>query len=223
MMEIPCGVIISCQAGKGMPFYNTTALKPLIHEILNARVAGLRLNGADKIRETRKLSEDVPIIGLAKKTIDGVIRITPYARYIREIWKSGCNWVAVEAVHQSLNRFPELKEIINEEKIPCIADISTLDEAIAAEQYGFVAITTALSGYRHCEFQAKPFDPPDIHLVEKCAERVHIPVIAEGRYHDRKDVKRAFNAGARAVCLGTAVTRPKLIAEFYKEWEQEVV
>jgi N-acylglucosamine-6-phosphate 2-epimerase len=192
-------------------------------DVMMAQVACIRLNGADKIKDTREWSPDVPIIGLAKKTIEGVVRITPYARYIREIWKAGATWVAVEAVHQSLNRYPGLKECIEDEKIPCIADISTLDEALRAEQYGFVAVTTALSGYRHCEFNAEPFDPPDLHLVEKCVEKLRIPVIAEGRYHDRKDVKRAFNAGARATCIGSAITRPKVIAEYYKQWELETV
>ena len=49
---------------------------------------------------------------------------------------------------------------------------------------------------------------PAIDLVAAMARTLRIPVIAEGRYETPHDVARAFEAGARAVVVGGAITDP---------------
>ena len=40
-----------------------------------------------------------------------------------------------------------------------------------------------------------------------------IPILAEGRYWERHQVKTAFDLGAYSVVVGSAITRPHLITE----------
>ena len=49
---------------------------------------------------------------------------------------------------------------------------------------------------------------PDLALVERLAAALDCPVLAEGRYATADDVRRAFDAGAHAVVVGTAITDP---------------
>jgi N-acylglucosamine-6-phosphate 2-epimerase len=49
---------------------------------------------------------------------------------------------------------------------------------------------------------------PDLELVERLADELDCPVLAEGRYSIPDDVAAAFDAGAFAVVVGTAITDP---------------
>ncbi|MNT80920.1 putative N-acetylmannosamine-6-phosphate 2-epimerase [compost metagenome] len=48
-------------------------------------------------------------------------------------------------------------------------------------------------------------------LLEALASRLATPVIAEGRYNTPDLVRRAFDAGAHAVVVGTMITNPREI------------
>ncbi len=39
------------------------------------------------------------------------------------------------------------------------------------------------------------------------------PIMAEGRYWERDQIKRAYDLGAHNVVVGTAITRPHLITK----------
>jgi N-acylglucosamine-6-phosphate 2-epimerase len=53
--------------------------------------------------------------------------------------------------------------------------------------------------------------------VKQLVENLSIPVFGEGRYHTPEQVKQALAAGATAVVVGGAITRPREItARFVK-------
>jgi putative N-acetylmannosamine-6-phosphate epimerase len=50
-------------------------------------------------------------------------------------------------------------------------------------------------------------------LISQLVGRVRKPVIAEGRFHEPQQVAEAFERGAFAVVVGTAITRPSEITK----------
>ena len=91
---------------------------------------------------------------------------------------------------------------------PILADISTYEEGLAAEAAGADLVSTTMSGYT-------PYSPdlpgPDIDLVRRLAAVLKVPLVAEGRYHTPDQVVQALEAGATAVVVGGAITRPQEI------------
>ena len=77
--------------------------------------------------------------------------------------------------------------------------------AVAARAAGADAVATTLSGYTG---DGGAPEEPDLELVERLASELDCPVLAEGRYSTPADVAAAFDAGAFAVVVGTAITDP---------------
>ena len=93
-----------------------------------------------------------------------------------------------------------------------IGDISHISQADQALKNGCTMLTTALSGYTsNCQVD---MNEPDYKLLENLVKTYpDIPIMAEGRYWERDQVKRAFDLGAHNVVVGTAITRPHLITK----------
>ena len=79
-----------------------------------------------------------------------------------------------------------------------------------AREAGAAAVATTLSGYTG---PGAPPEGPDVELVAGLAARVDCPVVAEGRYASREQVRAAFAAGAFAVVVGTAITNPVALTQ----------
>ena len=86
-----------------------------------------------------------------------------------------------------------------------MADISTVEEALAAAAPGADVISTTLSGYTPYSPQGKV---PDLALVAELATRLTVPVVAEGRIGTPAQTRAALDSGAFAV-VGAAITRPQ--------------
>ena len=85
-----------------------------------------------------------------------------------------------------------------------MADVATIEEGVAAvEEAEADFVGTTLSGYT---VETAHKQEADFELVERLANRLSVPVICEGRLHRPADVRRAFECGAFAVCVGTAIT-----------------
>ena len=79
-----------------------------------------------------------------------------------------------------------------------------------AARLGADAVSTTMSGYT-------PYSPqlpgPDLELVQRLAAAAPVPVFAEGRILTPADLSAAMAAGAYAVIVGSAITRPQLITK----------
>ena len=93
--------------------------------------------------------------------------------------------------------------------IPVIADVDSLEAALAAERAGVDYVATTLAGYT--DPTTAPPRTPDLALLEAVVAEVSIPTIAEGRFQTAEQVRRAFDLGAFAVVVGGAITDPVAI------------
>jgi N-acylglucosamine-6-phosphate 2-epimerase len=94
-----------------------------------------------------------------------------------------------------------------------VADVDRASAGNAAALAGAAAVATTLSGYTGRSGPAgadgaRPAGGPDVSLVAELARELDLPVLAEGRYATPDDVQAAFEAGAFAVVVGTAITDP---------------
>ena len=60
----------------------------------------------------------------------------------------------------------------------------------------------------------------DFELLKKIVKEFKIPVILEGRIWEVSQIKKAFELGAFAVVVGSAVTRPQLITKRFINWSK---
>jgi N-acylglucosamine-6-phosphate 2-epimerase len=212
-------VIISCQASEGEPFHDINCLMAMVKAVINGGASGLRLAGERDIKEAKKLC-DVPVIGITKpeplpENWKEIVYITPTYEDVEKIRKAGADIVAMDGTSRP-RPDGNLAELIyyTQTKLnaPVMVDISTLEEGLMCRLLGADIISTTLSGYT-TQTLDKNNNEPDFELLQKLVEIVDCPVILEGRVWTPEHVKKAFNLGAYAVVIGSAVTRPHLITE----------
>ena len=110
--------------------------------------------------------------------------------------------------------FAELVQMIHEHGRLAMADISTFEEALQAQEDGFDLLSTTLAGYT--EYSRKT-QTPDFDLLNQIIEQVDIPVIMEGHTDSPEQVEKAYELGAFSVVVGSIITRPQLITKRYVE------
>ena len=94
-----------------------------------------------------------------------------------------------------------------------MADISTLEEARQAVAAGADFVGTTLSGYTPYTANAAA---PDFALMRDLAA-AGIPFVAEGRIWEPAEARRALDAGAAFVVVGSAITRPDEITRRFAD------
>ncbi|MCQ2550010.1 MAG: N-acetylmannosamine-6-phosphate 2-epimerase [Lachnospiraceae bacterium] len=215
-------IIVSCQALPGEPLYcEEMSLMPFMAKA--AKEAGSKLIRTSSIRDVVEIKKQtgLPVIGLVKKVYedyDGYI--TPTMKEIDDLVAVDSDIVALDCTNRKRGDGLTPTEFIKQikEKYPAIvlmADISTVEEGVAAWKAGVDMVGTTLSGYTP---YSPKVDGPDFELVEKLVKAVDIPVIAEGKVHYPDEAKKMLSLGVHAVVVGGAITRPLEIAQrFYKE------
>lgn len=198
-------MIVSCQALEEEPLHGTIHMEAMARAALMGGAAGLRANGREDISAMRKLT-DKPIIGILKRREpDGGIFITPDFESAALIADAGADIVALDCTttrHPDCGKLGNLINSIHAELgVAVMADCSSLEETLRAEDLGADIVATTLV----------PGRDPDFALLEKVLGSVTVPVIAEGNYWRPEEVVRAIQIGAHAVVVGSAITRPQLI------------
>jgi N-acylglucosamine-6-phosphate 2-epimerase len=170
--------------------------------------AGIRCESPVDIAAIRA-AVNVPLVGLWKRGDVGVY-ITPTFQDAAAVVAAGADVVALDATARSRPEpLPELvARVANELGVPVLADVSTLEEALAAEAAGVWAVAPTLAGYTG---EAPTPAEPDWALLEAMLARCRGPVLMEGRIWTPEDAARALRLGAWAVVVGSAITRPQLI------------
>lgn len=205
-------LIVSCQASPGDAFYGEGMMARFARAALSAGAAGLRIHGAPDIQTIRP-GTGVPILGIHKEEIsDGRILITPTFERAAGLVAAGADAVAVDctARGQRYGALARVRQIRSELGVPVMADIATLEEAAAAIDAGALFVLPTMRGYtedtRVDPGAAQGFDLR--FLRDLCAR---FPVIAEGRVGTPEEARQALDAGAFAVVVGSAITRPQEI------------
>jgi len=217
-------VVVSLQAMKDEPLYDENCIILLAKTIIDLGGAKvLRLAGERDIRNIKKIYPDVFVIGITKpdeipSNYKEIVYITPTIDDCKKVIEAGADIVALDATMRKRPNNEKLEDIVEYVKSKnkfVMADISTFEEAKNAYKLGFDIISTTLSGYTK-ETEKLP-NIPDFELLKKIKQELNIFTILEGKVWEISDVKKAFELGADAVVVGSAITRPQLITKRFME------
>jgi glucokinase-like ROK family protein len=201
-------LVVSCQADPGDPLEDTETIRRIARAVVGAGAEALRINSAEHIAAIRQ-DTAVPIIGIQKRYVNGVLRITPDLASAAALATAGANVIAIDCTNRTFT-FGEpwqklIQRIHSELGLPVMADIATLAEAKAAAEAGADFVGTTLNGYTEETRNNHSFSWT---LLAELARTVGVPVVAEGHISTPAEVKRALAEGACCVVVGSAITRP---------------
>lgn len=209
--RIKGGLVVSCQAGADEPLHGCMA--GMARAAREAGAVGIRAEGPEDIRAIKE-AVDLPVIGLYKIRTDHPVYITPTFESACLVVQAGADLVALDATTATrpdgLSLAETIARIHAELARPVLADVSTLDEGIAAVRAGADAVAPTLSGYTP---QSPAQEGPDWDLLVGLIRHVEVPVLMEGRIWEPAQARKALAMGAWSVVVGSAITRPQLIAQ----------
>ncbi|RDW20805.1 N-acetylmannosamine-6-phosphate 2-epimerase [Oceanobacillus chungangensis] len=207
-------LIVSCQALDDEPLYGSEIMAKMALAADQGGAAGIRANGVEDIAAIKK-EISLPIIGLIKRNYDdSEVYITPTKKEIAALIDVGVDLIALDATKRKRPNGEKLEDLIeyaHSRGQLVLADISTVEEGLNAQQLGADIISTTMSGYT--EYTKSKNQGPDIELVRELCKQSNYPVIAEGRISTPEEAVLLLEIGAHAVIVGSAISRPKLITE----------
>jgi len=215
-------IIVSSQAMVGEPFYDEKCMKAMMQSVINGGAEILRVAGAKDVKLAKSFG--VTVIGLTKpdklpENWKSIVYITPTIKEVNELIEADADIIAFDGTSRKRENcsLTDIIERIHQAKKLAMADISIFEEGLNCINHGADIISTTLAGYTE---QSEPAnDEPDFALLEKLVNATDKPIILEGRIWDRKEVKKAFEIGAFAVVIGSAITRPQLITKRFMEYK----
>lgn len=210
------GLIVSCQAEEDDPFNQPEMMAKFAKAAHLGGAVGIRTQGIDNIKAVRK-AVDLPLIGIIDGQYEnGWICVTPDFKDIEQIISAGADIVALDVTPRrrpnGLDGVEFFDEVRDRYDIPLIADIATFEEGVRAAEMGADGVATTLAGYTEYTMKYSP-DAPDFQLIEQLARGIKAPVFAEGRIWTPEQSKESLMRGAYAVVVGTAITRPRVMAK----------
>lgn len=208
------GLIVSVQAWSGSAIDDPVVLVAMAAAAQANGAAGVRMQGSDNLRAARA-RVNLPIIGLIKRDYPGFAPyITPTIETAREVARCGVEIIAFDATGRPRpdgSNVESLIAAIHAEGALAMADCATVGDALAAMAGGAEILGTTLCGYTD---ETRGTALPALALVRELAE-LDAFVICEGGVHQPSQVREAFDAGADAVVVGTAITNTDwLVREF---------
>lgn len=216
---IPSGLIVSCQAPTDSPLHNPIIIAAMAKAAMNQGAVGIRIDTPAHIKAVRLECPTAPIIGLWKQQIPGYeVYITPQFCHAEAIAIAGADIIAIDATLRQRPGGETVAELIarihNELGKPVMADIDTIESAIAAVAAGADLVGTTLYGYTN---QTKHLKPPGFDLLVQLVEKLEVPVICEGGISTPEMASDALKLGGVAVVVGTAITGIDLQVKAYRE------
>jgi N-acylglucosamine-6-phosphate 2-epimerase len=178
--------------------------------------AGVRVNGVGNIMAVSKRLE-IPIIGIEKLySPSSRVYITPTYESVRRVCRAGADIVALDCTGRRRPMAASLAEILERAKHEydgvIMADVATLAQGHRAAELGVHVVATTLYGYTE---DTRGCEGPPLKLLQNLVRELDIPVILEGWVRTPSEVKRAFDLGAHAVVVGTAITGIEFLVEHF--------
>jgi N-acylglucosamine-6-phosphate 2-epimerase len=213
------GLIVSCQAPTDSPLHNPIVIAAMAKAAMNQGAVGIRIDTPDHIKAVRLECPTAPVIGLWKQQILGYeVYITPQFHHAEAIAIAGADIIAIDATLRQRPGGETVEGLIarihQELGKPVMADIDTMESAIAAVAAGADLVGTTLYGYTN---QTKHLKPPGFDLLVQLVEKLEVPVICEGGISTPEMAKEALKLGGYAVVVGTAITGIDLQVKAYRE------
>ena len=214
-------LIVSCQALPQEPLHSSFIMGRMARAAKEGGAAGIRANTKEDIKEIQEVT-GLPIIGIVKRDYpDSAVYITPTMKEIEELMEVKPEIVAIDATGALrpgnvtlADFFHQIKEKYPEQKL--MADCSTIEEALFADELGFDFIGTTMVGYTP-QSKGIKIEENDFEILRTIRKKVKHPVIAEGNVNSPEKAKRVIELGSYAVVVGSSITRPQLITKGYAE------
>ena len=212
-------LIVSCQARPGWPMYGTDIMAAFAVAAKQGGAAAIRATGPDNLRAIKE-KVDLPLMGINKIFSDDYeVYITPTYRAAEEILDVGIDFICMDATPRKRPNDENVTDILKQIKenypeVITVGEISTIEEAKAIVDLGFDFISTTLAGFTR---ESSNIHSLDLQLIRDIREYTNIPVIAEGMIRTPQDARLALEAGAYAVVVGTAITRPEILTQRFVE------
>jgi N-acylglucosamine-6-phosphate 2-epimerase len=158
---------------------------------------------------------DGPIIGIVKATrADSDVFITTTSADVVALSDAGADIIAFDATQRPRpETVASLCGTVQQRGRASMADISAIDEAKAAIAAGADLVGTTLSGYTD---YSPALEGPDFELMQEL-HHGGVSFAAEGRIWTPDEAARAIALGARFVVVGSAITRPDVIARRFSD------
>ena len=219
--QIEGKLIVSCQALENEPLYSSFIMGRMAKAAAEGGASGIRANTVADIIEIRK-NVQLPIIGIIKRDYEGSkVYITPTMKEVDELEQIKPEIIALDATKQirpnqlSLDAFyQEIRAKYPEQLL--MADCSTIEEAVHADELGFDFIGTTLVGYTDYSKNMKIAEN-DFEIIRTILANVNGKVIAEGNIDTPEKVKEVISLGCYSVVVGGAITRPQLITKKFSQ------
>lgn len=214
-------LIVSCQALPHEPFHSSFIMGRMALAAKEGGAYGIRANTKEDIAEIQT-QVDLPVIGIVKRDYeDSKVYITPTMKEINELMEVRPDIIALDATHslrpggRTLDEFyREIRKSYPEQLL--MADCSTVEEALFADQLGFDFIGTTLVGYTD-QSKSLKIESNDFEIIRQIVAKVKHRVIAEGNINTPEKARRVIELGAFSVVVGSIITRPQLITKSFAE------
>ena len=211
------GLIVSCQVQPDDPVYSMDFVLKMAQAAEWAGAAGIRANSPDQIKMIRE-HVNLPLIGLYKIWHEDTdVFITPTLDAARQVWDAGADIIALDCTDQITHEGKPAWELLPlvQKEIPdalIFADVSTYEEAKRAVDLGADIVGPTLYGYTEA---TKHIEEPNLRefarMCRDFGDRAFM--IMEGHIYTPEDAVKCLYLGADAVVVGSAITRPHLIAK----------
>ncbi|WP_300682855.1 N-acetylmannosamine-6-phosphate 2-epimerase [Nocardioides sp.] len=207
-------LVVSAQAYGDEPMNDAATMTKVAQAVVSGGAVAVRAQGPDHLRAMRAVL-DVPLIGLWKDGHDDVF-ITPTLEHCLEVADTGAEVVALDGTSRPRpdgRTFAETVAALRAQRdVLVMADVSTVEEGVAAAAAGADFVGTTLSGYT--AYTTKT-EGPDLDLISALVAAIDVPVVAEGRIHTPAQAAEAIRRGAHCVVVGTAITHPSSITSWF--------
>lgn len=214
-------LIVSCQALPHEPLHSSFIMGRMALAAKEGGAFGIRANTKEDIKEIQRMV-DLPIIGIVKRDYeDSSVYITPTMKEIDKLMEVKPEIIALDATGDvrsgglSLDDFfKQIKEKYPEQLL--MADCSTVEEALHADELGFDFIGTTMVGYTK-QSQHMRIEENDFEILREIVAKAKHKVIAEGNINTPEKAKRVIELGAYCVVVGSIITRPQVITKTFSQ------
>lgn len=201
------GLVVSCQAPASSPLHHPQVIAAMAAAVVQQGAIGVRIDSPSHIAAVRERVSQ-PIIGLWKQVLSpSSVYITPQAHHAEAVAQAGSDIIAVDATQRPRPGEETLAGLIHHIHTrwnkPVMADVDSLENALAAIAAGADCVGTTLYGYTEA---TQGETPPSLDLVRAMVAHCSVPVICEGGIASPEMARAALDAGAYAVVVGTAIT-----------------
>ncbi|WP_415399565.1 N-acetylmannosamine-6-phosphate 2-epimerase [Synechococcus sp. W4D4] len=218
--QLRAGLIVSVQAPEGSPMRDPQVIAAMAEASLNNGAVGVRLESPEHIGAVRRRCPEALIIGLWKRTFpDSSVYITPGWKEIQAVWAAGADVIALDATERRRPDGAQLSVLLQRAKQElgaCLmADVDSLDNGLRAAELGCDWVGTTLYGYTEATASLRP---PAWSVLRPLRERLpaEVMLICEGGIASAQQARQAFDGGADAVVVGTAITGVDLQVAAYR-------